>query len=279
MKKNNFDLTVGKSIFNRLEDKVNSGGTSFNLFAEEKAADLLLQSPYFVDELRNRGVLKQGEHHSKYIFVFRSNLACQRFGVMQGKSDLLVTTYAADRAKAVIEYLIRNKPEMIKENSRRGVSQYDMYHAFRSIFLKDSLQTDYISGMKLSPDTEIIAGVAVNKRLIKSSTGYGEMLKSLNINPNDNTELRDVVRETDFRSVVLDHYKQDTFYLRRDGAIISKHFSVTDGYTNSNFDVETGNLFLGGDVNGKKKLTEKMFIHLVESLGLNRQKLAKMLVG
>lgn len=279
MRRNKFDVTVGRSIFNDLERKVEKGGTSFNIFAEEKASDLLAQSPYFVDELRNHRLLKEGESHSKYIFVFRSNLACQRFGVMRGKPELLVTKYAADRAKALVEYLLRNKPEMVKEHKRRGISHYVMYYAFRDIFLKDSLQTDYIAGVPLKEETEVVAGIAVNKRLVKSSKQYGEMLKIIGVNPKDDSELKDVVREVNFREIVLDHYKDDPFYSRRDNAIVSKRVSVTDSYTANDFNVETGALFSGNNVNSSQEITEKVFINLVDSLGLNRERLASMLVS
>ncbi|MDQ0154978.1 hypothetical protein [Robertmurraya andreesenii] len=278
MKKNRTDETVGSAVFARLERNTRRN-VGFRLFAEEKASDLLYQSPLVVDVLRTHGVLKRGEHHAKFIGVYKANLACQRYGVIEGNSEILTTKYAGDRAKAIVEHLQKTNSPLLKDLKEKGISIHKFYYALRDLILKETLQTDYIAGITLKPETEIVTGIAVNKRLITASKEYESWLKLADINPHDDSELKDVVRESDFRSVIVDHFRDEPFYARRESAIESKKQSLTDNLTFVNVETDTAPLF--AKVKGKTKdvITEKAFIHFVDTLGIDRNKLIRMLAA
>ncbi|MEH7521662.1 hypothetical protein V7149_00045 [Bacillus sp. JJ1503] len=276
MKKNRSDETIGSAVFSRLERNA-TREVGFRLFAEEKASELLYHSPLFVDVLRSSGVLRKDEHHAKFIGVYKANLACQRYGVLEGNSEILTTKYAGDRAKALLEHFQKTGNPLLKDMKERGVSIHKLYYVLRDLFLKETLQTDYIAGILLKPETEIIAGIAVNKRLIGASKEYESWLKLADINPHDDTELKDAVRESDFRKVIVDHFRDEPFYARRESAIESKKQSVTDNLTFANVETDTAPLF--AKVTGKTKdvITEKAFIHFVDTLGIDRNKLIRLL--
>ena len=276
MKKNNVDNTVGRKVYNTLEKKV-AKTSGFRLFAEEKASDLLLQSPLIVDVLRQHGLLKEDEHHAKFIAVYKANLACQRFGVIDGDVEYLTTKYAADRAKAIVEYLQRVGSPLIADLKLKDITIHKFYYALRDLILKETLQTDFIAGVELKPETEIVTGIAVNKRMIESSNEYSGWLKLADINPNDDSELRDVVRQTKYRGFVVSHFEDDPFYARRDKPIIAKRESITDNIKFTNVEAETAPLFGNQQGKTKSEFMEKTFIHFVDTLGIDRNKLIRLL--
>lgn len=227
--------TVGREIFEGMEKKIKNNPSSFRIFAEEKASDLLMESTgKIVDTLYQHGILNEGEHHAKFINLFKSNLAGQVYGVRSGKGDIIRTDTAAERAQSVCEVIINKYPKTMTSLSEKGINIYKLYYAVRDMFLKENLQVDYISGQDLKPETESVAGIAVNRRMCRTDGVYHKAVLAIGANPNDDREMKDFVRQSKFRDIIRRTYKDEDYFARRDTIIQSKEskafaqYDITD---------------------------------------------------
>lgn len=266
----------GKLYFERFERNVTERPRSFRLYAEEKAADLLSESPLVVDTLYEHGLLNKDEHHSKFILVFRVNLAGQKYAIENGKGGLFITKNVADRAAAMTGYLQQYRKSFMQAIKARNKTVYDVYYALRDMFSKENLQIDYISGVPLKPSTETIAGVAVHKRISKLDSEYKKLVKALGANPDDDYEMADFVREGRFRDFIYNEYKREPFYNRRSGVIETNRGSiVTDDFDIIEPERDVIPLFKRGKVG--EEFRERALVHFIHAFGLNPHKIASML--
>lgn len=213
--------SVGEVVFNQYERRLErEAKSSQDLFAEETAADLVLQSPYVTDHLIAKGVIRRGEH-SRLTPVFNVNLKAQMHGAAESKGYKITVKNAHKRAATIVEHSMRNHPNIMQMLRERRKSEYDLFYGFRSAAFVESIQCDYIAGVPLSKPAETAAGIALYRRFGKEVKGFRKFLEALDVDINDDFALRQFSEEAEMRQYVQQFYSDSLYFQRREGLIVA----------------------------------------------------------
>jgi hypothetical protein len=225
---------VGEILFTKYESRLEEDKkSSFEMFAEETAATLVLQSPYVTHHLVEKGVIKPGEH-SRLIPLFTANLSAQMFGAAQSKGFKITTKHAENRAAVVVNHSLENHGKILASLKERRKSEYDLFFGVRAAALVESIQCDYIAGVKMSKQAEIATAIALLRRFSKEIPNFREFLKAMSVDIRDDSALRQFADEAQIRDYIQEFYGDSLYFQRREGLIISKRTIVDtkDNVTN-----------------------------------------------
>lgn len=250
---------LGKVIFERFERNLsrNDEKSSFDLFAEETASDLVLQSPYVSQHLIARGIIKKGEH-TRLVPVWTANLAGQLYGATVNKGHKMTTVTAHKRASTLTGHSLRNFPKINDLLKSRRKSEYDFYYGMRDAALVESLQCDYIAGVKLSKQAETAAGIALLRRLNGEIPDFRDFLEVMDVDHRDMRALRQFAEEGGTRDYIREYYSNSLYFQRRRDFIIGNQ---------TVYDVDDNAIDL--KKTREPVFTEGKIAHVVDRLGLN----------
>ncbi|GGF88015.1 hypothetical protein [Paenibacillus abyssi] len=213
---------LGRRVFTNYERFLESGAkSSMDLFAEETAADLVLQSPNVTHHLTDKGVIERGQH-SCLIPLFTTNLSAQMYGASSGKGHKITVSNAHKRAEIVVEYSNANHRKMMASLRARRKTEHDLFYGFRAAALVESIQCDYIAGVHLSRHAETAAGIALMRRLSTEIPDFRKFMRAMGVDLRDDSALRQFSDEGKMREYIQQYHQDSLYFQRRKGLITSK---------------------------------------------------------
>lgn len=259
---------MGSRIFEDFQRRIESEAkSSFDIYAEETAADLVLQSPYVSDHLVEKGIIKRGEH-TRLVPVFTANLSMQLYGTSESLGYKVTVKNAHKRAQAVASYSAAHHKRIMAGLKARRKSEYDLFYGLRSAALVESIQCDYIAGSPLSKQAETAASIALLRRFSRELPNFRDFLVVMDVDSRDDLALRQFASEAEFREYIQRFYSDSLYFQRRQGLIVQKA-ALADLTDNANELRRTrGKIF-----------TEGAVAHAIEKLGLSAEKIVKELEG
>lgn len=212
-------MRQGEFLFQKYELELKKPEvSSFDLFAEEQASDLVLASHMVSEHIYRGGLVPRGKQ-SRFSPIYKANLSLQYAAIDDRKGNLVTTAKAHHRANVLREHALRNYPSVQRMLKRSGKSEYDFYYTLRAIALVESIQCDYISGVNLSMQAEKCAGVALIRRFVEQSPDFREYLLAIEVDYRDDTAIVEFLRQANSREVITKWWGQDKYFQRRDGIL------------------------------------------------------------
>jgi len=266
MRSEKAEMNVGETIFSEYERLLRKGN-SFALVAEERAADIVLNSQFVSQPLIQRGIIRRGEVN-KLLLPFSGNLAAQKYADKNGKLYKVDLPNANKRAESVLNYSIGHFSALNRLMKERGVKDLTLFYGLRDAALIESVFTNYIAKVPMSKHAEAAAAIGLIRRFENSVKGFKPLMRTFDVDTRDNVAVRQFVDTIGFRDICAENWKNDSYFRRR--------ITVIDNLADA-AGKETDDAIRFSKA-ADKTFTENIFLKGVKRLGLNRQRLAALLL-